>query len=343
MGRPLRILLLLVALIAVAVVFHVYLGTIDISEVSHRSALFTVLRELIRGPADISDSSNAIVWQVRLPRAATCLLVGGLLGTVGSAFQALLRNPLADPYIIGVSSGSAVGGAIAIVCGVGGAFGNLGIALPGFLTGALTLALVYGMAVRRGVLDVKTLLLAGVVIGSLLTAILTMVLLVAGKDERTVLYFLMGDMSETSWSKAALLAVALAVGSILLVRETRRLNAFAIGDETAKRLGVDVHRLSRIVLIVGGGMTAAAVGTVGIIGFVGLAAPHIARRLVGVDWRWSLPSSLAVGSLLLICADLVAQRFFSAVTHTPGFDMPVGIVTAVLGAPSLLILLRKTE
>jgi iron complex transport system permease protein len=262
---------------------------------------------------------------------------------VGSAFQALLRNPLADPYIIGVSSGSAVGGAIAIVLKVTDAWGSLGIALPGFVTGAMTLGLVYQMSIRRGVLDVKTLLLAGVVIGSLLTAILTMVLLVAGKDERNVLYFLMGDMTSTSWPKTALLAVSLVIGAAVLYRETRRLNAFAIGDETAKRLGVDVHRLTRIVLLAGGGMTAAAVGTVGIIGFVGLAAPHIARRLVGVDWRWSLPASLAVGALLLVAADVIAQRLFTFLTHTPGFDMPVGIVTALLGAPSLLILLRKVE
>ena len=189
----------------------------------------------------------------------------------------------------------------------------------------------------------KTLLLAGVSIGALLSALMSMILLVSGRNERDVLYFMMGDTSGGSWPKSALLGVSLLVGFAILFIETRRLNAFAIGEESAQRLGVDVPRLTKIVLIVGGGMTAAAVGTVGVIGFVGLAAPHLARRLLGVDWRWSLPGALAVGALLLLGADIISQRAFSAITGTPGFDLPVGIVTSVLGAPSLLVLLRKSE
>jgi iron complex transport system permease protein len=334
--RPQRVLITLGALIIIALVVHVSLGSSD--TVSPRE----VLRQIFRGPGDLSDRYNAVVWQIRLPRAIMCLLVGALLGTVGSAFQALLRNPLADPYIIGVSSGSAVGAAIAIVAGLGEVFGSLGRAGFGFVTGMLTLALVYRLALRRGVVDVKTLLLAGVSIGALLSALLSMILLLSGRNERDVLYFLMGDTSDGSWSKSALLLVALVVGFGILMVETRRLNAFAIGEETAQRLGVDVPRLTRIVLIAGGGMTAAAVGTVGIIGFVGLAAPHLSRRLLGVDWRWSMPGALALGALLLVSADVISQRAFSAITGTPGFDLPVGIVTSVLGAPSLILLLRKS-
>lgn len=335
--------MILLFLIVMGTVLHVALGSSGIMGSDFPNASKAVLREILRGPIQPSDRWNAVVWQVRLPRAVTCLLVGGILGAVGSAFQALLRNPLADPYIVGVSSGSAVGGAIAIVAGVGHEFGDLGRALPGFLTGALTLAAVYRISLRVGVLDVKTLLLAGVVIGSLLSSVLSMVLLVSGRDEREVLHFIMGDTSVAGWPQAALLGCAFFVGFGVLLVETRRLNAFAMGSAAAQRLGVDVHRLTRVVLLAGGGMTAAAVGTVGIIGFVGLAAPHIARRLTGVDWRWSLPASAATGCLLLIVADAIAQRAFSALTNTPGFDLPVGIVTSILGAPSLLILLRKTE
>jgi iron complex transport system permease protein len=333
----------LVVLIVLGSVLHVALGSSDVMGTDVYHSVSATLREILRGPQELTDASNSIVWQVRLPRVATCMLVGAILGTVGSAFQALLRNPLADPYIVGVSSGSAVGGAIAIVAGVGTGFGRLGIALPGFVTGALTLAIVYRISVRAGVVDVKTLLLAGVVIGSLLASVLSMILLVAGRDERDVLHFILGDTSSSGWPQVTLLAVSFLLGFGVLLVQTRRLNAFAIGSAAAQRLGVDVHRLTRVVLLAGGGMTAAAVGTVGIIGFVGLAAPHIARSLTGVDWRWSLPASAATGCLLLIVADAIAQRAFAAITHTPGFDLPVGIVTSVLGAPSLLILLRRTR
>lgn len=330
-------MLLLAALILLALLVHVSLGT------SNTVSPLQVLRQIFHGPTDSTDTYNVIVWQIRLPRAITCLLVGALLGTVGSAFQALLRNPLADPYIVGVSSGAAVGGAIAIVAGFGEAFDNLGRVGAGYITGMLTLALVYRLSLKRGVIDVKTLLLAGVSIGALFSALTSLVLLLSGKDERVVLYFLMGDTSDGNWPKSALLAVALVIGFGILLVETRRLNAFAIGEETAQRLGVDVPRLTRIVLLVGGGMTAAAVGTVGVVGFVGLAAPHLARKVLGVDWRWSLPGAMAIGSLLLVSADVISQRLFSALLHTPGFDIPVGIVTSMLGAPSLVFLLRKSD
>jgi iron complex transport system permease protein len=175
----------------------------------------------------------------------------------------------------------------------------------------------------------------------LLSAVLSLMLLLNGKNEVDILHFLMGDISTANWPKTDLLAITLAPGFFLLYRESRKLNAFAIGEDTARRLGVDVRKLTKIVLLVGGIMTAVAVGTVGIIAFLGLVAPHIARKLVGVDWRWSMPASLGLGALLLLASDAVAQRFFSLVTHTPGMDIPVGIVTSVLGAPSLLVLLRK--
>jgi iron complex transport system permease protein len=332
--RPAHILWALVAAVMLCLVFHVAVGTSQVLSAS------SVVSEILRGPYSL-QGDNFIVWQFRLPRALECVLVGGLLGTVGSVFQALLRNPLADPYIVGVSSGAAVGGAFVLVLGVGESFGNLGIAAGGCVTGVLTLVLVYRLSLRRGVVDVRTLLLAGVVIGSLLSAVLSLMLLLNGKNEVDILHFLMGDISTANWPKTDLLAITLAPGFFLLYRESRKLNAFAIGEDTARRLGVDVRKLTKIVLLVGGIMTAVAVGTVGIIAFLGLVAPHIARKLVGVDWRWSMPASLGLGALLLLASDAVAQRFFSLVTHTPGMDIPVGIVTSVLGAPSLLVLLRK--
>ena len=280
---------------------------------------------------------NGIVWGLRMPRLVMALLVGGLLGSVGSAFQALLRNPLADPFILGVSSGSAVGVAFATVAGFGAVL-SFGL---GFVGGMLTLALVYALASRRGVLDPDRLILAGAVTGSLLASVQTIVLLGAGADTNQVLHRLLGDMTPADWPADALLAVVLALGFPLLMVQSRRLNALALGGDAARRLGVDPTALTRLVLLAGGLMTAAAVGAVGIVGFLGLVAPHLARRLLGVDWRWSLPGSLLLGSLLLVLADLVAQRALPILRGTPGMELPVGAVTSLLGAPTLLVLLRK--
>jgi iron complex transport system permease protein len=319
-------------------VFLVHLGV-------GSSAWYTpgdVIRELVRGPG-FSEPANTIVWQIRLPRATACVLVGGILGLVGSAFQAQLRNPLADPYIVGVSSGAAVGGAAAFVLGLAGWFGGLGVTVFGFFTGLLSLWLVYSLAKHRGVVDVTSLLLAGVVIGSLLSAVLSLLLIASGKDQTVVLAWLLGSISPSFWAENALLAVALLAGAVILARESRRLNVFALGEDTAQRLGVDTVRLTRVVLITGTAMTAAAVGAVGIVGFLGLVAPHIARRLMGVDWRRSMTGAMIVGMLLLTGSDLIAQRLIPGLLNMPGLELPVGIVTALLGAPSLLILLKRSK
>ena len=301
-----------------------------------------VVQEIFRGhmPDSITTPANSTVWAIRLPRAIECILVGCILGLVGSAFQAQLRNPLAEPYIVGVRSGAAIGSAIAMIIGWDAWFGGLGSAAFGFLTGMASLGIVYGLASRRGVVDVTSLLLSGVVVGSLMASILSLCLLLAHQDTNKVLAWLLGNMGTANFEKVALLLVTLAIGSVVLIRQTRRLNAFAVGEEAALRLGVDVGRLRAVVLIVGTAMTAAAVGTVGIIGFLGLVAPHISRKLLGVDWRYSLFGSGLVGGILLLGSDVLSQRIGTLFGTVIG-DLPVGIVTALIGAPSLLILLRK--
>jgi iron complex transport system permease protein len=294
-----------------------------------------VLRELFRGPSNNDDNrANTIIWAIRLPRALGTMCVGGLLATVGCAFQGLLRNPLADPYIVGVSSGAGLGRVVAILLGLETALGGLGGSAAGFLGGILALALVLGFAYRRSGVDVRTLLLAGVVTGSMLSALLSLCLLLGGRDTNEILKSLLGDTATIQWPAVILLAITLAIGFVVLMLQTRALNAFAIGEETAQRLGVNTRRLKPIVLLTGTAMTAVAVGAVGIIGFVGLIAPHVARRLVGTDWRRSMSVSMVAGALLLLASDLIAQRL------TPN-DLPIGIITALIGSPVLLILLRK--
>jgi iron complex transport system permease protein len=299
-----------------------------------------VAHEILRGPV-YDGATNNIVWAIRLPRGLYCVFVGGILGVVGSVFQAQLRNRLAEPYVIGVSSGAAVGGALALVLGWGTALAGFGMCALGFVTGMLSLALVIFLARRGGVVERGTLLLAGVLVGAFLSAILTTILLGAGQDTNRLLYWLMGSMSPAHLPQAGILAGTLVIGFSILMTQSKRLNALAFGEATALRLGVDVPRLTRIVLVTGTAMVSVTVGTVGIIGFLGLVAPHVARRIIGIDWRWSLPTSMLCGSILLTIADLIAQRGLPMVTHELGLEPPVGLVTALVGAPVLLVLLKK--
>lgn len=327
--RPVRAVALVLGFAVVAgFLLHLGLGS---------TAWFTpldVIRELLAGPKG-DTPANVVVWSIRLPRAVVCVLVGALLSVVGSAFQALFRNPLADPYIVGVSSGAAIGGALMVTFGVASAWIGLATMAAGTATGLAALSLVWWLASRRGRVDVTSLLLAGVVVGSLLGAVLSLIILLSGRDSGVVLRWLLGSTTPAFWTTNALLLVVLVVGWFILARHARLLNAFALGEATATSLGVDVRKLTRIVLVTGTVMTAAAVGAVGILGFLGLVAPHVARRLVGIDWRASMPASGMVGAIILLFADTIAQR------GVQGIELPVGIVTALLGAPSLLILMRR--
>jgi iron complex transport system permease protein len=294
-----------------------------------------VLHELFRGPQADEGGVNAILWGNRLPSECACLLVGASLGLAGSAFQALFRNPLADPFVVGTASGAAVGGACAIVFGLRAYLGDLAMPLVGFATGFGALMLVLALSRRRGMVDVSSLLLAGAVTGSMLSALQSMILLLAGQDSNQVLRWLLGSMHPMFWARCLLLFIGFAIGAVLLVGQAKALNALAIGDSTAHQLGIHVRGVRRRVLVVGTGLVALCVGSVGVIGFLGLAAPHIARRLLGVDWRFSMVGASLIGAILLLFADGLTQH-----TYSVG-EMPVGVVTALLGAPFLLVLLRK--
>jgi iron complex transport system permease protein len=336
-GKKRAVLIALAVLLLLAFLLHVGMG----------SYLWywpwDTAAEILRGPMENPTTENVVVWATRLPRAVQALLVGCTLGFVGSAFQAQLRNPLVEPYTVGVSSGAAVGAVLSLLLGFGTMLGGLPMMACGFLTGMASLLLVYWLASRRGLVDVTALLLSGVAVSALLSALTSLALLACGRDTNMVLGWLLGSISAATWQQNGILAIFTVAGAAVLVLQSRNLNAFAIGEDTASRLGVDVPRLRSLILAVGTAMTAAAVGAVGIIGFLGLVAPHIARKLLGVDWRYSLLGSGLLGGLLLLLSDIIAQRGMSALTHTPGMEIPVGIVTAVVGAPSLLALLKRTN
>ncbi len=331
------VLILLVIATLLAFLLHVGYGS------SSFVSPWGVLEELFKGP--VGGRANDTVWQIRLSRGIACLLLGGTLGAVGSAFQALFRNPLADPYVVGVSSGAAVGGVFAEIAGFGAVAGGLGKDLGAFIGGMLSLGIVLLLAGRAGATNVTKLLLAGVVVGSMLGGLLSLAILASGHDANMILRWLLGDTSNLMWPTVAALAVVFVAGSAVLVLQARSLNAFAIGEETARRLGVKTQTMKAVVLIAGTAMTAVTVGSAGVIAFMGMVAPHIARGLLGVDWRRSLVGSIVVGAGLLVIADALTQRVIPDLTSAMGYtmvtDLPVGVVTALIGAPSLIILLRR--
>lgn len=319
-----------------AVVAYVWLGA------SSSMSFGQVVAEMVRGPHTGFSAANTITWSIRLPRCLLCLFSGWILAGVGSAFQALLRNPLADPYVIGVASGAGAGGAVSLAAGFAGLAGGFGMIGACFAGGLLSLALVFGLSRRRGVVVVSQLLLAGVTVGSLLSALLTFILMLGGQDTTRILGFLLGHTSDANWQKVLVVSIA-SLGLVLQWREVRSLNLMAMGDAAARRMGVDAERTRNYILGIGTAMTAAVVGTIGIVGFIGLLGPHMARKLVGVDWRRSMPVAVLLGGVLMVISDLAAQRVLPWLTGNAGMEVNVGIVAALLGAPTLLVLLRRSE
>jgi len=291
---------------------------------------------LLQGPSAESPAQT-ILWQIRLPRSLAAVLVGGILGLSGAAFQSLFRNPLAEPFVVGVSGGAAVGGTLAIAAGVSGALMGFGGVAGALLGGMGALGLVLRLSQSKHGLSVPRLLLAGVLVGALLSSLVTLVLVMAGQDSTQILGWLLGSLSPMTYPRVMLLGFGLVIAALALFPAGGQLNAMAVGENTARSLGISTSVLIRRVLWGGAIATSIAVSVTGIIGFLGLLAPHIGRRIVGVDARVVLPVSTLLGGILLLISDLLAQQMVRSL------EMPVGAVTALLGAIALLAILPLRE
>jgi iron complex transport system permease protein len=279
----------------------------------------------------VEQTHAAIVMTVRLPRIALGATVGFALAAAGVVMQGFFRNPMADPSIIGVSSGAAVGAVGALVVGVP----FLGLRTAAFVGALVTAGVVYAIATEGSRTPVATLLLAGVAIQTLLGAVTSYLLLRSGESMRRVVYWLMGHLDASTLDEAVVtgaLGLAL-VGVMYLYAED--LNAMLLGETDAQAVGIEVERTKRILLAAASIVTGAAVAVAGVIGFVGLIVPHAVRLLVGPDHRVLLPTSALAGASFLVAADTVARA--------GTVELPVGIVTAALGAPFFLYLLRRRE
>ncbi len=286
-------------------------------------------------------TDETIIFQVRLPRVIGGMLVGAALGTAGVLFQGLLRNPMADPYIIGTSAGAALGATIAMMLPIGFAFLSFGLVPLFAFCGALaSVLLVYNLARIGGKTPIITMLLAGFAVSAMLSAIMFLLIIMSSRLQprvHSVYLFLMGGVAVSDWGQVWVIA-PLVIGGIVAARLLAfHLNAFSLGEEGAAYVGIRVERDKMLILALGSVLTAAAVSISGLIGFVGLVTPHAMRLLLGPDHRLLLPASALAGGAFLVIADLLAR------TIPPTGEMPVGIITALIGAPFFIYLLRRSR
>jgi iron complex transport system permease protein len=289
------------------------------------------------GLSDGDSVSRTIVWELRLPRALLAACVGAGLAAAGTAYQGLFRNPLAEPFVVGAASGAALGATLVIVSGWQGPLPHLVSPVPfGAFAGAVAAALLtYGLSALAQSESVVGLLLTGVAVGTLLNAAVWVLMTWNDQDLARIVAWLMGSLAGRGWSdlSRAWPWLAVGVGGVWVL--SRPLDALAEGEETARGLGLRVRLTTGLVVAVASLATAAAVAAGGIIGFVGLIAPHIARRLVGETHAWLVPASALLGGTLLVLADTTAR------TITAPVELPVGVVTAALGGPFFLYLLGR--
>jgi iron complex transport system permease protein len=277
-----------------------------------------------------NPTAQRIIWDIRLPRTLLAMSVGMALAASGCIMQALFRNPLADPYVLGISSGASVGAALVIVIGFAS---TLNITMAAFGASLITAFTVYNIAKIRGVLPAYTLLLAGVAMASFLSGITSLLIYTAARDMQQVIFWIMGGFWTADWFKLKILLIPVIAGIILASYSSWNLNAVLLGEEHALSVGLNVESFKKKMIVLSALLTSAAVSVSGVIGFVGLITPHAMRLVVGEDNRILLPAAVLCGAAFMPVVDVVARLI------TDG-EVPVGIITALLGAPFFIYLLR---
>lgn len=335
--RPQAAIVVLAVACAVAVVLSVAVGSVTIAPSRVIEVIWAHLWPWAAGH-DGKGLDDQIVWEFRLPRALLGLVVGAALAVAGAVLQAVVRNPLADPFVFGVSSGASVA-AVAALTFTSGVIATVSTPVAAFAGAFVTTILVFLLAQRGGRVTPNRLVLAGVAMSYLLSSITSyLVLRASGPDQSIsqVLSWLSGSLAAAQWSDLGLPTLILVAATTLLVLLARILNAFLTGDETAASLGIDVGRMRLVLFVVTSLLVGVVVAVSGSIGFVGLVVPHAVRMVIGSDHRWVLPASALAGGLLLVVVD-IAARLVLAPT-----EVPVGLLTAVFGAPFFLWLLRRS-
>jgi iron complex transport system permease protein len=291
-----------------------------------------VIRFLVSGI--VSEENRTILLSIRLPRILLAIIVGGGLSVAGVVFQALLRNPLAEPFILGVSSGGTLGAVIAITFGIGLSI----VTIPAFaFVGSLIVMLVvYSISERYGKLEPTTLLLVGIMTGAFFNALILLMIALKHQEARGALLWLMGNLASAELNSLLIVAPFVLAAVVIIFLYSRNYNLIAIGEETAANLGLEVEKFKRISYLLASMITGLVVSVSGVIGFVGLLVPHICRMMFGSDHRLVVPVSFFMGAIFLVAVDLIARTIISPA------EIPVGAVTAVVGAPLFIWMLRRS-
>ena len=324
-------------LLVVVVILAVAIGSVNIPFSTIVDMLLSRLPWVDMNPA-WPNTLETIIFDIRLPRVILAGLVGSALATAGATYQGLFRNPLADPYLLGVAQGAALGAVIGFLLPSG--WHSLGfgiIPLLAFCGAIVSTAVVYNLARVGKTLPATTLILAGVAIGALLASIVSYLVISSGEKIHGIMFWLMGSFSLSQWSEVIIALPYVLLGIIIILIYARPLNLVQLDEEQAQQLGINVERLKIILLVAATLITAAAVSFVGIIGFVGIIVPHAVRLIWGFDYRFLLPLSVLTGAVFLILADMIARTVMAPT------EIPIGVITAICGAPFFLYLLRRRK
>jgi iron complex transport system permease protein len=287
---------------------------------------------------DVAKNEEMIIWNIRLPRVLLAFCIGASLALAGAAFQGLLRNPLADPYTIGVSSGASLGAVLVLffqVSIVG--LGSFTLPIVAILFGLISLLIVFGLVrLSSKSLAIETIILAGIIVSAFIGSLVSLIISLSDRESMTqIIYWLYGSVGMRGWNHIQLILPFMLIGSFILIYHYRELNALALGEDAADHIGVDVKKGKTFILIGASLLTGAAVAVSGSIGFVGLVIPHLVRLVTGPNHRHVLPLSLLIGGAFLILADLMARTIIAPK------ELPIGVITAIIGAPVFALLLIR--
>ena len=338
-GKPIYVLavILLTVLLVISILTAVTIGSVDLSVKDVYSVIlykvFGIGDPEVYGVGAMSD----IVWFIRLPRILLATAVGMGLAVAGVVMQAIVKNPIADPYILGISSGASLGATVAIFLGVGAVLGSNSIGICAFIGAFLISVLVQITANIGGRANSVRLLLAGTALGSVCSAFSNFVVYIAGDRDgiQTVTFWLMGSLAGAKWENLAVIIPCVFIATLFFCTQSRILNMMLLGDEVSITLGTDLHRYRQVYLVVTALLIGFVVYSAGIIGFVGLIIPHVVRMFFGTDHKKMLPLSALSGSIFLIWAD-VASRII-----IPKSEVPIGILVSMIGAPCFIYLLVR--
>ena len=334
MGKKTFLLLALAVLIGL-MLLAIGFGSVDISFATIIVAIKNLIRNGVDG-IDFTDPIHFIIFEVRLPRIILSVLTGGLLAMAGASYQAIFQNPMADPFVMGVSSGAAFGATMAIVfLPATSFFGHTLVSLSAFACAIITSLIVYTVSrTKRGV-DNYSVLLTGIVISAILSSAISLIMMVHRDEAIAIITWTMGSFNAKSWIHVGTIFIPTLIAFIVTIYHGKDLNLLVMGEEEAISMGLDVKKLKRNLLLLSALLTSLAVSVSGIIGFVGLIVPHFIRLIFGGDHKFLMPASMIVGGIFMLLADTLARSLIS------GFELPVGIITSIIGGPIFMVLLIK--